>query len=117
MKALGKRLKQRREDLRLDQEDVADKACVSRAYVSRLERGLVPAPKLTELTQVVEALQWSLVEALRQPPGTRTERYSVECSDLAAQLEGETPHVAEAVLRAWRMTLDIAKARQNEQNN
>jgi transcriptional regulator with XRE-family HTH domain len=115
--ALGRRLLARREALHLDQEAVAKRACVSRAYISRLERGVVPAPKVTELEQVATALGLTLVELIRQPPGTRTERYSAVCSDLVAQLEGKPPAVADAILQAWKITAEIADIRDQGQNN
>jgi transcriptional regulator with XRE-family HTH domain len=117
MRALGRRLKLRREELRMGQDDVARGAFVSRAYISRLERGLVPAPKVTELGQVAEALQTSLVELLRQPPGTRTERYSLECGELMDQLAGEPPEIVDAVLAAWRTSVQIARARRDGARN
>jgi transcriptional regulator with XRE-family HTH domain len=117
MRALGRRLKLRREELRMGQDDVARDAFVSRAYISRLERGLVPAPKVTELGQVAEALQTTLVDLLRQPPGTRTERYSLECSELVDQLAGEPPEIVDAVLAAWRTSVQIARARHQGARN
>lgn len=115
--ALGRRLLARREALHLDQQAVAERACVSRAYISRLERGVVPSPKVTELEQVATALGLSLVDLVRQPPGTRTERYSAECDKLVAQLEGQPPAIADALLQAWQITADIARLREQGQNN
>lgn len=115
--AIGDRLLKRREELRLDQKALAEKAGVSRAYISRLERGAVPAPKITELSQVAGALDMTLIELIRQPAGTRTERYSAECADLMAQLEDEPPELADAVISAWRQTLRIVRFRDVAQNN
>lgn len=114
---IGDRLLKRREELRLDQQQLADKARVSRAYISRLERGVVPAPKITELSQVADALDMTLVDLIRQPPGTHTERYAIECAELMAQLEGVPPELAEAVLAAWRETMKIVRFRSVAQNN
>lgn len=115
--AIGRRLLIRREQLRLDQQALAERARVSRAYISRLERGVVPAPKITELSAVAEALGMSLIDLIRQPPGTRTERYSLECAELMAQLEDEPPELADAVLAAWRQTMQIVHFRHQAQNN
>jgi transcriptional regulator with XRE-family HTH domain len=117
MRDLGRRLKSRREELHMDQDDVANDARVSRAYVSRLERGLVPAPKITELGQVAEALKTSLVELLRQPPGTRTDRYSLVCTELVEQLADQPPEIADAILEAWRISMNIARLRHQGVNN
>lgn len=114
---IGRRVKARREDLHLDQQEVADRAQMSRPYISRLERGIVPAPKITELHQVASALEMTLIELLRNPPGTRTERYSAECFEMAAQLASEPPELADAVLKAWRDTFEIARIRQLPPDN
>jgi transcriptional regulator with XRE-family HTH domain len=58
--AMGRRASRRREQLHLDQQEVADKAGMSRAYVSRLENGMVANPKVSDLAAVAEALGLSL---------------------------------------------------------
>ena len=58
--SIGGRIAARRDDLRLDQEAVADRAGLSRAYISRLERGIVPNPKVVDLAAVADALDLSL---------------------------------------------------------
>jgi transcriptional regulator with XRE-family HTH domain len=58
--AIGQRASGRREALHLDQQEVADKAGMSRAYVSRLENGMVANPKVADLAAVAEALELSL---------------------------------------------------------
>jgi transcriptional regulator with XRE-family HTH domain len=58
--ALGDRIATRREELRLDQDDVAELAGLSRAYISRLERGIVPNPKVCDLAAVARALEMTL---------------------------------------------------------
>lgn len=65
--AIGRRLMEERERQQLAQEDLADRASLSRAYISRLERGVVPNPKLVDLAQVAEALGMSVAE-LTMPP-------------------------------------------------
>lgn len=60
MRDVGHRVSDRREKLRLDQEALAEKAGLSRPYISRLERGLVPSPKLLDLAAVATALGISL---------------------------------------------------------
>lgn len=58
--AIGRRAALRRELLRLEQADVATKAGMSRAYVSRLENGGVLNPKLADLAAIADALGLSL---------------------------------------------------------
>jgi transcriptional regulator with XRE-family HTH domain len=111
IREVGRRIRERREQLRLDQQALADRALMSRPYISRLERGIVPAPKVTELAQVAAALDMTIVELLRHPPGTHTERYSTVCSELVQQLAEEPPEIADAVLQAFRQTMEIARVR------
>ena len=100
---IGRRLAGRRENLHLDQEAVAERAGMSRAYVSRLERGIVPAPKVTELAAVAEALGLTIVD-LVTPARASVDRtcYSHEWDELQAQVEGLDPEIAVQILRAWR---------------
>jgi transcriptional regulator with XRE-family HTH domain len=60
MDAIGRRASRRRDALHLDQQEVADKAGMSRAYVSRLENSMVANPKVSDLAAVAEALGLSL---------------------------------------------------------
>jgi transcriptional regulator with XRE-family HTH domain len=53
---LGEMIKQRREQIGLSQPDAAEKASLSHGYLSRLERGLVPNPKLYDLIALSKAL-------------------------------------------------------------
>jgi transcriptional regulator with XRE-family HTH domain len=117
VRTLGQRIAERRASLRLDQTELAERAYVSRAYVNRLERGVVPSPKLGDLEQVARALDTTLVDLLRQPPGTRSERYSLECGELIDQLAGEPPEIVDAVLAAWRTSVQIARARHQGARN
>lgn len=66
--AIGRRAAQRRENLRLEQEDVATRAGMSRAYVSRLENGMVKAPKVTDLAAIAGALDVTLDTLLYDDP-------------------------------------------------
>lgn len=47
--AMGRRASARREELRLEQEEVATRSGMSRAYISRLENGGVRNPKVADL--------------------------------------------------------------------
>lgn len=117
IRAIAQRVSDRRKALRLEQTEVAERAGLSRAYVSRLEAGTVPNPKVFDLQRVAKVLDMPLVDLIRQPAGTRTERYSAECAELMAQLEGVPPEQAEAVLDAWRQTMKIVRYRSVAQNN
>lgn len=114
---IGRRIAERRDHMRLDQEQLAERARVSRPYISRLERGIVPNPKLLDLEQVANALDMTIVELVRQPPGTRTDRYSIECDQLTAQLADEPESVADAILTAWRQSVEIARVNRLARSN
>lgn len=58
--AIGLRIQRRREDMGLEQPDIAERAGMSRAYISRLENGSVKSPKLGDLASVAQALELSL---------------------------------------------------------
>lgn len=58
--AIGRRASRRREELHLEQEEVATKSGMSRAYVSRLENGSVRNPKVADLASIADALGLSL---------------------------------------------------------
>lgn len=68
MRTVGRRVAERRDELGLDQEALADKAGLSRPYISRLERGLVPSPKLLDLAAVAKALDYSLDQLIYGRP-------------------------------------------------
>lgn len=54
---LAVRLLVSRRDLRMNQDEVADRAGISRAYVSDLERGKVDNPTLDVITALAQVLQ------------------------------------------------------------
>lgn len=60
MVRIGRRAADRRDELGLEQEDVATKACMSRGYISRLENGIVKNPKIEDLAAVANALGYSI---------------------------------------------------------
>lgn len=59
----GRRVKQRRQELGLNQQEVADRAGVTRGYVSRLENGKSGSRTL-ELSKIVEALGLRLADLI-----------------------------------------------------
>lgn len=72
--ALGNRVKLRRMELRLEQEQVGEAAGMSRAYVSRLENGSVKNPKVTDLASIAAALKVSLDTLIYGKPTGDIER-------------------------------------------
>lgn len=92
---MGQRLLARRRTLGLQQEEVAERAGRSRAYVSRLERGLVPSPKLQDLQAIAGALEVGLsaVTGHHNPNG------EPRLGALRAELEWLFPDNADEVAR------------------
>lgn len=66
--AIGERAAQRRTQLKLEQEDVAERAGMSRAYISRLENGGVRNPKVADLAAVAAAIDYSLDQLIYGRP-------------------------------------------------
>lgn len=108
--AIAVRLKARREALHWNQDEVAERARVSRAYVSRLERGIVPNPKTTELSQVAEALGLTLVDLIGPPPDAEVVEtgFSADWDEIQRQVEDLPPEQRERVLRGFLASLEIA---------
>lgn len=118
MTIIGKRIFARREEKRLDQQALADQAGLSRAYISRLERGIVPNPKVMDLTQVARVLGVTMAELVRPDTANDDEQLRLsECADLLGQLTGEPPAVVETVMRWWRDSITIAKLYQQSREN
>lgn len=81
--AVGRKIYGRRKSLGLEQDEVASKAGMSRPYISRLERGAVPNPKLVDLAQVAGALGTSVADLISEPTGdTTTETFRREAQRL-----------------------------------
>ena len=95
----------------MEQTEVAERAGLSRAYVSRLEKGIVPNPKLFDLARVAGVLDLPLSELIR-PPGDGASRDLViaEAADAVNQLADEPPEVAETILRWMREAVEIARS-------
>lgn len=60
LRAVGRRLSDRRHALNLEQHEVAMRAGCSEAYISRLETGAVPNPKILDLEAVAGAINLPL---------------------------------------------------------
>lgn len=66
--AIGVRAARRRAELGLEQETVATASGMSRAYISRIENGIVSNPKVADLASVAEALRMSLDQLIYGHP-------------------------------------------------
>lgn len=104
---IGRRVLDARERLRLSQGEFADRARLSRAYISRLERGLIPNPTLTDLAQVAAAAEMSLPELIAPAGEVVRTRFSHDWDELRQQLDGLPPEIAEQVVRGWRESVDV----------
>jgi transcriptional regulator with XRE-family HTH domain len=115
--ALGQRVETLRKASGFDQDDLAKHAYLSRAYISRLERGIVPSPKMTDLEQVASALGKSLVELLHEPTGRtadlRRELTALMGPDKAAEIDTILTRIAQMpepeqdlVLKVIRIQVD-----------
>lgn len=60
-------VKARRRQLKLSQEDLADKASIDRTYASQIERAIAN-PSLTVLCNVANALELTLSQLLGESP-------------------------------------------------
>jgi transcriptional regulator with XRE-family HTH domain len=71
---IGHRVRDRRLRLRRNQEEVAEQAGLDRVYVSKLENGRIPNPKIMDLRAVARALDMTLdgllSERSPQSPGS-----------------------------------------------
>lgn len=65
-KALGLRIKQLRAEYQLTQEELADRCCLFRTYMSRIESGLAN-PTLTALHTLAKGFRIDISELLVMP--------------------------------------------------
>lgn len=105
---IGRRVLAGREAMRMSQQDFADKAGLSRAYVSRLERGLIPNPTITDLSKVADALGMTLAALTSAAGSLERLHFSHEWDELQKQTENLPPELREMVLRAFRHSVEIA---------
>jgi transcriptional regulator with XRE-family HTH domain len=119
VRSLGRRIADRRADLRIEQTELAERAGLSRAYVSRLEGGIVANPKILDLQRIAAVLDLPLA-SLITPQANSREIHAATCAELMAQLEGEPPEVVEDVIAMFRLGVhaitrrrDTRRAREN----
>lgn len=104
---IARRVADRRTELRLEQTELAEKANLSRAYISRLEGGTVPNPKLFDLQRVADALDMTMVELVAPDTHIATARFSHDLAELQQQLEGLPEPIREMALRSIRESVDV----------
>ena len=109
--ALADRVKRLREQRGLDQDAVAERAHISSAYVSRLERGVVPNPKLLDLEKVARALEIpiGLLLSPPKPIDGRTMSFSADLGSMEQQLSALPEELAASLVEMWRSSLLIAQ--------
>lgn len=110
--ALAERVRTVREQRGLDQDAVAERAHLSSAYVSRLERGVVPNPKLLDLEKVARALEIPislLVSPAKSPEDDRTMSFSADFEILQHQMAALPPELASSLLEMFRSSLEMAQ--------
>jgi transcriptional regulator with XRE-family HTH domain len=81
---LSERIFRRRRQLGLEQQDVADRAGLSVAYISRLERGRIPNPKWGDLRAVARALEMRPDALMREGASLLTPEDERELQQLLA---------------------------------
>lgn len=117
---LAAHVKGLREQRGLDQDAVAERARVSAAYVSRLERGVVPNPKLLDLEKIAHALDVpvsTLVQPGPRDSDSRTMSFSADLEVFQHQLAALPPELATSLLDMWRASLAMAReARKTREN-
>ena len=107
---IARRLADRRAELRLEQTEVAERAGLSRAYVSRLESGTVLNPKVFDLQRIANVLGIALPELMvPDPSAPKVTRYTADIEAAMREVEGLPPERAELILQAIRTTLELAK--------
>lgn len=107
-RTLGARIVRRRTELHIEQADIADRAKLSRSYISRLENGLIGNPKVFDLEAVAAALEMSLPELVQPDPEAVIEtRFAHEWDELQRQTENLPPEIREQVLRGFRESVAI----------
>lgn len=117
IRAIAQRLVDRRTTLRLEQTEVAERAGLSRAYVSRLESGTVLNPKLFDLARVAGVLDLPLSSLVSPATAASREIRISECADVLSELDGEPPEIVEDVLLMLRTSVALAKGRRLARDN
>lgn len=116
VRIIGKRVADRRVALRMEQTELADRASLSRAYVSRLESGIVKNPKVLDLESVAQALDIPMA-SLVAPDAVGHELRLTECADILSQLAGEPEEVIDAAMQMFRIAVAIRKGQRLARTN
>lgn len=101
-KRIGKRIKQRREQLKLTQEEFADKVGVTVNYISTIERG-ASFPRCERLIAILNALEISadaiFCDVLEYCGNYREEKLSQELRTLPPQKQKEILGMLEVMIQ------------------
>lgn len=103
------RVRDLREGRGLDQESVAHAAGLSPAYISRLERGAVPNPKVFDLERVARALDVPVTMLLSEQSGERDIAFAADFETLEAQIADLPADLAAEVMASYRQTMQLAQ--------
>lgn len=110
---IGRRVLAGREAMRMSQQDFADAAGLSRAYMSRLERGLIPNPTITELAKIASVLGMTLAALVAAPSHLVEHRFSHDWDEIQRQVADLPEPLREMVLKAARQSIEIANGASN----
>lgn len=94
----------------MEQGDLALLSELSRAYISRLENGLVPNPKLFDLERVARVLDIPLPELVAPEVELIETRYSTEEAEILRQTQHLPPELRASILRNFRQSLEMIQA-------
>jgi transcriptional regulator with XRE-family HTH domain len=109
---IGRRILAARDALRLSQQDFAERAGLSRAYISRLERGLIPNPTITDLGKVAEAAGVSVAELTTAGPRLVETRFSHDVAEIHRQVDAlpVPDEVKASILRGFLQSIEVMHA-------
>lgn len=120
-RSIGRAVQRSRLALRMDQAVLAERAGLSRAYISRLEHGYMENPSIIHIEQVARGLGMTLIGLLSvvQPATGPTElHFEGDLDQIRAQLAEAPPAEAEALIRGFQQVLamaeDLKRARDGE---
>lgn len=107
---IGKRIADRRVEKRIEQVELAERAGLSRAYVSRLEGGSVQNPKVFDLERLAGVLDLSLPELLAPETRQVQTRYSLKWQEFQRQVENLPVSKAEPLIQRFQDITELIEA-------
>lgn len=115
--SIGERVLKLRKARGIDQETLADRSDMSTAYVSRLERGTVPNPKVMDLDKIATGLgiPLSVLVSETDDPGALV--FTADLESIRAELTEFPPNVANSLMSSLRRSVEVVReAMKSEQN-